>query len=821
MHKLSRLLRLCALISLVQPIAAQNTPACNSGVNVALGNDCSAAPGIGVLATNASSNPNLVGEVDRNWLDNAGIWEPLVFDASDAGETYQFRVRDTLTGNSCTGLISLQDNTPPVISCPPNLTISALFETPTPEFLRDSLGYTDVFATAVDACEGPVEVEYATNIAVIGNCDSVFDVQLRRRWYVGPSNAPQASCLQWIFQPGPLLSEMVFPADTSSTECSASALWPGETGVPYIVAHGKVIPFAPYQNPTFFGVSARDSLSGTCDSVVRLRIWHVFSWCGEEVEYAQRIRYPNASAPPSLICPAQQIVYNLASDCTAKLWLSALQFDNICAPVNEARVIWEDGMGGYDTLEVGNTLESGFGPPTQPIIPTGLVQNFPLGSTTLRYEVSDVCGNFVACSAVVYVFDSTGLCPDGDLPSIWARARTDQGQPIRNVQVTRSNNIPPFNNTQTTDSTGVVTFSPQPNLSDFGLQFAKADDPLNGVSTFDILLISKHILNIEPLPSPYKMLAADANQSGSISTSDIVAIRRLLLGITNNFPNNTVWRFARANFVFPNPANPFLSPFPGFANDTLPYTTPILDTIGAIGIKLGDVNGSALTDALPQADERDARPGSVFLELPDQELAAGAVVEIPIFASRQLEGFQGSFSVENAEIIDFEAISGISDEHFSLSPDKNTLLVACDQAGIAHFSLKIRSLREARLRDMLSLKKAPLKAEAYTQEPGGPLQSTGLALRFHPDKTMGMQLYQNQPNPARERTDIPCYLPDAGQTSLEILDATGRLLHTQTAWLPAGPQVIQVSLKNVPKGLLFYRLRSGAASLARKMYYGG
>ena len=56
----------------------------------------------------------------------------------------------------------------------------------------------------------------------------------------------------------------------------------------------------------------------------------------------------------------------------------------------------------------------------------------------------------------------------------------------------------------------------------------KNDDPLNGVSTFDLVLINKHILGVELLNSPYKMIAADANKSNYISTFDIVELRKLL-----------------------------------------------------------------------------------------------------------------------------------------------------------------------------------------------------------------------------------------------------------------------------------------------------
>ncbi|MBK7937144.1 MAG: hypothetical protein IPJ82_08605 [Lewinellaceae bacterium] len=90
----------------------------------------------------------------------------------------------------------------------------------------------------------------------------------------------------------------------------------------------------------------------------------------------------------------------------------------------------------------------------------------------------------------------------------------------------------------------------------------KDDNPLNGVSTYDLVLISKHILGLEPLNSPYKMIAADANKSNSITTFDIVEIRKLILGIYNELPNNTSWRFVDKDYVFPQPTNPFATTFP-------------------------------------------------------------------------------------------------------------------------------------------------------------------------------------------------------------------------------------------------------------------
>ena len=44
------------------------------------------------------------------------------------------------------------------------------------------------------------------------------------------------------------------------------------------------------------------------------------------------------------------------------------------------------------------------------------------------------------------------------------------------------------------------------------------DNPLNGVSTLDIVEIQRHILGMQSLDSPYKIIAADINNDKTLST---------------------------------------------------------------------------------------------------------------------------------------------------------------------------------------------------------------------------------------------------------------------------------------------------------------
>ncbi len=109
---------------------------------------------------------------------------------------------------------------------------------------------------------------------------------------------------------------------------------------------------------------------------------------------------------------------------------------------------------------------------------------------------------------------------------------------------------------------------------------------LNGITVADIGLIQAHIQSKTPFDSPYKTIAADVNNSGNVDILDMIAIKRLLLGIDTAFKGNRKWAFVDSNFLFSNPQNPF--PFrDSFAFNTLSAN---INKQSFIGVKLGDVN---------------------------------------------------------------------------------------------------------------------------------------------------------------------------------------------------------------------------------------
>lgn len=148
----------------------------------------------------------------------------------------------------------------------------------------------------------------------------------------------------------------------------------------------------------------------------------------------------------------------------------------------------------------------------------------------------------------------------------------------------------------TTDVQGYYQFSAVPYGERLEISVSKNDLAANGCSTADLIKVQKHILGIDLLETAYQWIAADVNLSSTISTQDLIQIRKVVLGIDSVFKSTPAWHFIPVALEFPEAPNPFIgTPWPIRAVVIQGLDTSIPD-LDFIGIKYGDVNGSAAPD---------------------------------------------------------------------------------------------------------------------------------------------------------------------------------------------------------------------------------
>ena len=97
-----------------------------------------------------------------------------------------------------------------------------------------------------------------------------------------------------------------------------------------------------------------------------------------------------------------------------------------------------------------------------------------------------------------------------------------------------------------TDQSGKYTFSNLAKLNDYEIKPEKNTGHLDGITTLDLVIMQRHILGLKTLDSPYKLIAADINNSKSVTAADLVELRKVVLGVESEFKYNTSWRFVDA-----------------------------------------------------------------------------------------------------------------------------------------------------------------------------------------------------------------------------------------------------------------------------------
>lgn len=365
-----------------------------------------------------------------------------------------------------------------------------------------------------------------------------------------------------------------------------------------------------------------------------------------------------------------------------------------------------------------------------------------------------------------------------------------------------------------------------------------------------MIIIRRHILGIQLMTNPYQLIAADVDNSGAIDDDDFDLIRQLLLGNITEFPNNTSWRFVDADYVFPEPTNPWSEPFPE-AIELMDVLEDVLDA-DFIGLKIGDLNGTADTWLQPSSPTRNRE--IFYLATEDVEVKAGQTYIVPITAKglTEMSGIQGTFELEGIVGLDIHHSLLAAENIGELHLDEGYLTMSWFQTAkmreelkgnkdaseaLVLFHLVVHVQRNGRLSEMIRVNSRYTKAEAYRVEGSFSAVSAGMSseeeqvfdleLVFLGSQmaTAALQVYQNTPNPFAEETLIGFDLPESkgkGElipVSVTISDVSGRVVAIIKDDYAAGYNTIKIT-KQMFKGatgIFTYTVRAGELAVSKRM----
>ncbi|MBC7776648.1 MAG: T9SS type A sorting domain-containing protein, partial [Phycisphaerae bacterium] len=207
-------------------------------------------------------------------------------------------------------------------------------------------------------------------------------------------------------------------------------------------------------------------------------------------------------------------------------------------------------------------------------------------------------------------------------------------------------------------------------------------------------------------------------------------------------------------------------------------------------------------------------------------------LEVTFKSEQQLKGFQFTMLLHGLEVVGVRESDNVTAGNFGLVFD-NMATVSIDYAdgvagGAQAFTLRFRANKSGKLSEMLSVSGSITRAEAYpasAEAMAGKQGRLAVAFRFRSAtgltiNSLGFELYQNQPNPFANKTNIGFYLPQAAEATLSVFDESGRVVWQQKGQFAKGENCIQLDAGLViPQGtgVLYYKLQTATDSATKKM----
>ena len=337
--------------------------------------------------------------------------------------------------------------------------------------------------------------------------------------------------------------------------------------------------------------------------------WTVDDGCGNTAE--QVVNFDAADCkPPQAVC-LNGVSLTLDQYGIGVLWASDIDrfSDDNCTPRSELIFSFEQ-----DSVVTGRTFTCD-----------------SLGDRTVALWVTDAAGNQSVCYTTVNVQDNLNACGGNRIASIGGRVLSRGDLPLEGTGMLLEG--PEMEASIMTDENGHFAFDNLETRYDYAVEPSNDTDHDLGVSTLDLVLIQRHILNMALLEDPLDLIAADVDNNERITGSDVVQLRKLILGIENEFSNNTSWRFVDMQHDFEEPEYPWPFPENWEMNNV---RTDYMET-DFIGVKVGDIDGS-VNDILGKQDiENRSNELRIPLTVQDIRFKEGDEIHIPVKGQDWLE----------------------------------------------------------------------------------------------------------------------------------------------------------------------------------------
>ncbi len=427
--------------------------------------------------------------------------------------------------------------------------------------------------------------------------------------------------------------------------------------------------------------------------------------------------------------------------------------------------------------------------------------------------------NFDWCMVELTLVNNQGDCgDDGARASVSGTIMTEESSEVSLVNVTLENlSNPEYELTVTTGNDGEFAFASNPMYNGYDISAVKDGEDTEGVSTLDLVLIQRHILGITPFDSPYKVIAADINSDRRVSGTDLVVLRKTILGIYKEFPTNNSWRFVESaqTLTVDNALTDF--------NEVINIQDLDANMLNEdfVAVKIGDVNATAKTNARDLGTQTRSA-GTLSIGLDEQNVNEGQSIDLTFNTNdfNKVYGYQFTLELNGLTIESVVAGDANMTEANIGILDENTVTVSySDMEGLNSsnnlFTLTAIATKSGAISEMIDLTNSALTSEGYV---GEGLEIHTIDLTINGEEAASFRLDQNEPNPFNDVTIVGFDLPESGNATLTVYDVAGKIVTTVVGTYAQGYNEIKLEKEDLnTTGVLYYTLKSGEFSATKKM----
>ena len=329
------------------------------------------------------------------------------------------------------------------------------------------------------------------------------------------------------------------------------------------------------------------------------------------------------------------------------------------------------------------------------------------------------------------------------------------------------------------------------------------------MSVLDIILVQRHILGLNTFQEEGQLIAADVNFDGRVTATDLVEMRRVLLGSDHTYANGNEWVFYSAESMAQFEG---LDVFRASQEVTITPENYMLSH-DFVGIKAGDVNGSADINGFKAKTRSASRNINYVVNSVGEDTYE---IELSSADALNLMGLQFDLTLNGGDIADLSSeVFTLSEGNYHIS-DENLKIVLSGHTGVAVsddsniLTLRVNSKVEPSL---------TLLNNDYSNVVLADLSSEGVRLnRVFGEQELVTQVIQNQPNPFSSQTTIEFILDKDQNVEFSFFNSAGQQVLRRASYFNKGANSLVISGDDLQStGLIMYRMKTEEGVFTKKM----